>query len=135
MHCSRRGRHGLAVVGCDRSTAEAVDQNSLIVGIERGRQLGFHADASGECTAPHHPRKTAAAEGRCQPLSATQHQQIGRRPAAQGSSRVQEQSVVDPLLLGFSAGLDRLPVGKGLATVQAAGGVAALMATGDGGDG
>ena len=120
---------------CDRSTAEAVDQNGLIVGIERGRQLGFHRDALGQCTAPHHPWEAAAAEGRCQPLPATPDQQIGRRSAAQGSSRVQEQSVVGPLFLGFPAGLDRLPVGKGLATAQAAGGVAALMPTGDGADG
>ena len=122
-------------MGCDRSTAEAVDQNGLIVGIELGRQLGFHRDASGECAAPHHPREAAAVERRCQPLPVTPDQQIGRRSAAQGSSCVREQSVVGPLLLGFPAGLDRLSVGKGLATAQAAGGVAALMPTGDGGDG
>ena len=58
-----------------------------------------------------------------------------RHERRNASSRVQEQSVVGPLFLGFPAGLDRLPVGKGLATAQAAGGVAALMATGDGGDG
>jgi len=125
----------MTVVGCDRSTAEAVDQNGLIVGIELRCQPGFLRQALGQRTPSHHPREAAAAEGRCQPLSATPDQQVGLCSAAQGSSRVQEQSVVGFLILGFPAGLDLLPVGKGLATAQVAGGVAALMATGDGGDG
>jgi hypothetical protein len=49
-------------VGCDWSTAEAVDQNGLIICLELGLQLGFHGKALAQSAAPHHARKTAAAE-------------------------------------------------------------------------